>query len=56
MQSGCVYYRGECTYSSGPSCRLDVLNCANAPEDCPSSFNPYMPKIRSITVPFCTEF
>jgi len=45
MQSGCVYYQGKCTYSSGPSCRLDVLNCANAPEDCPASFNTYAPKL-----------
>lgn len=37
MQSGCVYYKGKCTYSSGPSCRLDIFNCANAPEDCPTS-------------------
>lgn len=37
MQSGCVYYKGQCTYSSGPSCRLDIFNCANAPEDCPIS-------------------
>jgi len=42
MQSGCVFYRGECRYSSGPSCRQDIFNCANAPEDCPEEVY-YMP-------------
>jgi len=35
-QSGCVWYQGNCQYSSGAGCRLDNLNCANAPSDCPA--------------------
>jgi hypothetical protein len=35
-QSGCVWYQGICQYSSGAGCRLDYLNCANAPSDCPA--------------------
>jgi len=34
-QSGCVWYKGMCTYSSGPYCRSDPTFCANAPIDCP---------------------
>jgi len=37
LQNGCVFYRGQCTYSRGTNCENDPDNCVNYPWTCPAT-------------------
>lgn len=45
-QAGCVFYKGQCTYSRGSGCQNDPWNCVNYPSQCPDSTPP--PQCQSV--------
>lgn len=36
-QNGCIFFRGQCTYSRGVGCEMDKANCINYSWNCPAT-------------------